>query len=204
MLFNDTYKTIEEKAEGEFKDRGSKFLSFAFPVKSENDCKNIIKEIKLAHPQANHHCWAVVLGFGKEFQKCADDREPNNTAGKPILRAILQHDLTNVLVVVVRYFGGKLLGVPGLINAYNGAAIIALEGAKFIEKHPFELYEINPEFEVQNQMFVIAKNNQIKITHSDDLTLNKFTFEVKKSEADKVIRLLKEAGITSIKYIQTI
>ena len=134
MLFSDTYLTIESNSQGEFKDKGSQFIGFAYAIKTEEEGKEIVKQLKKEHPQANHHCWAMVLGANKEFQKSTDDREPANTAGKPILRAILQKNLTYVLIVVVRYFGGKLLGVPGLINAYHNAGIEALTNAKILEK----------------------------------------------------------------------
>ena len=124
MLFTDTYKTIVDKSQGEFKDKGSKFIALAFEVNTEEEVKNILAEIKKEHYNAAHHCYAYILTPSKQIQKSNDDREPNNTAGKPILRAILSHNLTNTLVVVVRYFGGKLLGVPGLIQAYGEAATL--------------------------------------------------------------------------------
>lgn len=204
MLFTDTYLTITQPATGEFKDKGSKFLGFVYPIKTEDEGKEIVKLLKKEHPQANHHCWAMVLGAGKEFQKSTDDREPANTAGKPILRAILQKDITNVMVVVVRYFGGKLLGVPGLINAYHEAGVAALLNANVVEKQVIEQYQVEAEFILHNQLYKVGKNNGIKVYPNDYLNTNSFIFEVRKLKADDVKKQLKDAGITEIKFIQTL
>src|SRR4051812_2596882 len=118
MLFDDTYRTIEKPAEGIFRDRGSKFLAFAYPISAEGEIKSIIAKLKVEHPKANHHCWAMRLTPDRGVFKLNDDGELSGTAGRPILNILLSRDITNVLVVVVRYFGGTLLGVPGLINAY--------------------------------------------------------------------------------------
>lgn len=204
MLFTDTYLTITQAATGEFKDKGSKFLGFVYPIKTEDEGKEIVKQLKKEHPQANHHCWAMVLGAGKEFQKSTDDREPANTAGKPILRTILQKDITNVMVVVVRYFGGKLLGVPGLINAYHEAGVAALLNANVVEKQVIEQYQVEAEFILHNQLYKVGKNNGIKVYPNDFLNTNSFIFEVRKLKADDVKKQLKDAGITEIKFIQTL
>lgn len=200
MLFSDTYLTIESNSQGEFKDKGSQFIGFAYTIKTEEEGKEIIKQLKKEHPQANHHCWAMVLGANKEFQKSTDDREPANTAGKPILRAILQKNLTNVLIVVVRYFGGKLLGVSGLINAYHGAGIEALTNAKIIEKQVIEQYEVEAEFILHNHLYKVSKNNVIKLYPNNNLNTNSFIFEVRKVKADEVLKQLNDAGICQIKF----
>jgi uncharacterized YigZ family protein len=201
MFFSDTYKTLQNPSQGEFKDKGSKFIGFAYSIKTEDEGKEIIKQLKKEHPQANHHCWAMVLGANKEFQKSSDDREPANTAGKPILRAILQKDLTYVLVVVVRYFGGKLLGVPGLINAYHGAAIAALNNANTIEKQVIEQYEVEADFILHNHLYKVSKNNSIKLYPHSNSMANNFIFEVRKAKADEVLKQLNDAGISQIKFI---
>lgn len=204
MLFTDTYLTITQPATGEFKDKGSKFLGFVYPIKTEIEGKEIVKQLKKEHSQANHHCWAMVLGAGKEFQKSTDDREPTNTAGKPILRAVLQKDITNVMVVVIRYFGGKLLGVSGLINAYHEAGVAALLNANVVEKQVIEQYQVEAEFILHNQLYKVGKNNGIKVYPNDYLNTNSFIFEVRKLKADDVKKQLKDAGITEIKFIQTL
>jgi uncharacterized YigZ family protein len=200
MLFSDTYLTIESNSQGEFKDKGSQFIGFAYTIKTEEEGKEIIKQLKKEHPQANHHCWAMVLGANKEFQKSTDDREPANTAGKPILRAILQKNLTNVLIVVVRYLGGKLLGVSGLINAYHVSGIEALTNAKIIEKQVIEQYEVEAEFILHNHLYKVSKNNVIKLYPNNNLNTNSFIFEVRKAKADEVLKQLNDAGICQIKF----
>lgn len=121
MLFSDTYLTIEKKAEALYKDKGSKFLTFAFHVENDQQIKDALTQLKKEHPSANHHCYAYRLGADKLNFRANDDGEPSNTAGKPILGQIQSNDLTNILIVVVRYFGGTLLGVGGLISAYRNS-----------------------------------------------------------------------------------
>ncbi|MDP2112754.1 MAG: YigZ family protein, partial [Bacteroidota bacterium] len=128
----DTYKTIEKPSEGLFKDKGSKFISFAFPVNSEDEIKDIVQSIKKEHHSARHHCYAWRLGADHLHFRANDDGEPSSTAGKPILGQIQSFDLTNILIVVVRYFGGTLLGVSGLINAYRSAALDAINQAEIV------------------------------------------------------------------------
>ncbi|RMG78447.1 MAG: YigZ family protein [Bacteroidetes bacterium] len=130
----DKYKTISSPAEGMYKEKGSKFLAYAYPVTSEQDVKEILETLKKQHHKARHHCYAYVLGKNKEYYRANDAGEPANSAGKPILGQIYAKDITNVLVVVVRYFGGVKLGVGGLINAYKTAAEDALNNAKIVEK----------------------------------------------------------------------
>ena len=130
----DFFYTVNEPALGEFKDKGSKFKAYLFPVKSEESFKNQLDFIKEQEPNARHHCWAFILGEGAVFQKSNDDGEPRNTAGAPILRALVSSDLTNVACVVVRYFGGTKLGVPGLIAAYGGSTELAINKASRIKR----------------------------------------------------------------------
>ena len=120
-LFEDTYQTIEFPAEGIFRDKGSKFIAYAYPFKDEANLKDIIADLKSQHPKARHHCYAYRLSPDRSVFRVNDDGEPSGTAGRPILNVLLSMDVTNILVVVVRYFGGTLLGVPGLINAYKTA-----------------------------------------------------------------------------------
>jgi uncharacterized YigZ family protein len=129
----DYYFTIDEPALGELKDKGSKFKAYLFPVKSEESFKNQLNFIKEQEPNARHHCWALILGPGADFHKSNDDGEPRNTAGAPILRALISSGLTNIACVVVRYFGGTKLGVPGLIAAYGGSAELAINSAPRIK-----------------------------------------------------------------------
>lgn len=203
VLFSDSYKTISEASEAEFKDKGSRFIGYAFPVVDEAGVKDIIQKLKREHYAAAHHCYAFVLGASQQVQKSNDDREPNNTAGKPILRVILSKELTNTLVVVVRYFGGKLLGVPGLIHAYGEAASIALNTAEIVEKIVSERYRIEGSFEDENEVYRIYKNFGLKIVEHT-YNLNRFTsvFEVRKLKADEVLAAIKDKRLFNITFVE--
>jgi uncharacterized YigZ family protein len=131
---NFSYRTIEKAAEGQYKDKGSRFLAFAWPVNSEDDIKAHLEKIRKKYFDARHHCFAWVLGADRKSFRAFDDGEPNHSAGDPILGQIRSKELTNVLIVVVRYFGGVKLGVGGLISAYKQAAADALANAVAIEK----------------------------------------------------------------------
>ena len=129
MLFSDEYKVLASPAESSLREKGSRFLAYGFPVMNETEVKLHLDKLRNQYPDASHHCYAYIIGQGSEAQRANDDGEPSNSAGKPILRAISSAQLTNALVVVVRYFGGTLLGIPGLINAYGLAAKQVLEVA---------------------------------------------------------------------------
>ena len=163
MLFDDTYLTIEKPVEGIFRDRGSKFLAFAYPISSEADIKPILAGLKAEHPKANHHCWAMRLGIDRSVFRINDDGEPSGTAGRPILNILLSRNITNVLIVVVRYFGGTLLGVPGLINAYKVATEEALANALIIEKTLDDIYSINFDYQQMNDVMKIIKEDNLVI-----------------------------------------
>ncbi len=202
MLFSDTYKTIAVKSEGEFKDKGSKFLGFAYPITNENEVKDIINNLKKEHYTAAHHCYAYILGTAQEIQKSNDDREPNNTAGKPILRAILSKQLTNTLVVVVRHFGGKLLGVPGLIHAYGESANEALKAATILEKIITEHHLVVGDYEDENEVYKAYKQFGAKIlSHTYNGTQFSSIFEVRKTKAIEITDYLKEKRLFEIKFI---
>ena len=198
MLFSNSYKTISSEVQAEFKDKGSRFIAFAYPVSSEIEAKEKLNHLKKEHPSANHHCWALVLGNDREFQKSSDDREPNNTAGKPILRAIIGSDLSFVLVVVVRYFGGKLLGVPGLIHAYGTAALEAISIANIIEKEITEKYLVPCRYEEYPDLYRILKNSVINLQVTDiDVLEQGLIFEVSKQKVGALLIKLKEARFDS-------
>ena len=165
MLFEDTYRTIEKPAEGIFRDRGSKFLAYVFPANTENELKNILSQLKAEHPKANHHCYALRLGIDRSVFRINDDGEPSGTAGRPILNTLLSRDLTNIVVIVVRYFGGTLLGVPGLINAYKSATEEALKQAVIIEKTVNDIYTIDFDYLQMNEVMKIIKDDNLTIVH---------------------------------------
>jgi len=151
------YETNSQPSTVEFKDRGSKFIAFAFPIESADDFKKQLQALKKEHPKAAHHCFAYRIGTdGNQFRQ-TDDGEPAGTAGKPILGQIDSKQLTNVLVVVVRYFGGTLLGVPGLINAYKTAASLALQVTPVVRKPIEKKYLIEFDYTRVNEVMTILK-----------------------------------------------
>ncbi len=163
MLFEDTYFTIEKPGEGIFRDRGSKFIGYAYPISSDQDIKDIVAKLKQEHPKANHHCWAMRWSTDRSVFRLNDDGEPSGTAGRPILNTLLSRNLTNVAVVVVRYFGGTLLGVPGLINAYRTAAELALNETKVIEKTVNDVYTILFDYLQMNEVMRIVKEDNLEV-----------------------------------------
>lgn len=192
MLFDDTYKTIQELSEGVYRDKGSKFIAYLYPINSENDLKDIIVALKAEHPKARHHCWALRLSPDRTVFRLNDDGEPSGTAGRPILNALLSNELTNILAVVVRYFGGTLLGVPGLINAYKSATVDAVNNAKIIEKTVNSVFRIEFRHPQMNEVMKIVKEEDLKISNQNfDLNCS-FLLEIRQSQVNKVIGKLEK------------
>ncbi|HBL77821.1 MAG: YigZ family protein [Bacteroidetes bacterium GWF2_42_66] len=188
----DVYKTIEIASEGLFKDKGSRFIGYAFPVFTEDEIKDHILRLKKEHYSARHHCYAWRLGADKERFRANDDGEPSSSAGKPILGQIHSFDLTNILIVVVRYFGGTLLGVSGLINAYRAAAKDAIENARIIEKTVEDIIMVEFGYESMNDVMKIFKDEQLpQLETSFDLNCRIKT-SVRLSESQRICGLLKK------------
>ncbi len=166
MEYTDTYKTIGGPAEGLFKEKGSKFIAYAFPVTSEQQIREITLKLKKEHHSARHHCFAWRLGADCQLFRVNDDGEPSGTAGRPIYGQIIQHELTDILVVVVRYFGGILLGTSGLTNAYKQAAADVLSNAFTVEKIVETSIEINFDYLAMNDLMVLLKEFDIGIKES--------------------------------------
>lgn len=163
-MFNDAYLTISEAISSEFKDKGSKFIAFAAPIQTPNDIKQYLAQIKELHPKATHHCYAYRLGLDKLTNyRANDDGEPAGTAGKPILGQIDSKQLTNLIVVVVRYFGGTKLGVPGLIHAYKSSTKLVLEQANIIEKQLFDYYQLQFDYLQTNDVMRLLKREQVNV-----------------------------------------
>lgn len=160
-MFDDTYLTIAAPSEGLYKEKGSKFLAFAYPVVNEEEIKTHVERIRKEYFDARHHCYAYILGAHKDAYRINDDGEPSGTAGKPIHGQLLSTNLTNVLVVVVRYFGGIKLGVSGLINAYKTAARDALDQATVIEKTIDLCYRVHFEYPLMNDVMRILKEYNV-------------------------------------------
>ncbi len=200
MLFSDTYLTIGQKAEIIFKDKGSKFIAFAFPVENDVQVKESLTQLKKEHPGANHHCYAYRLGADKLNFRANDDGEPGNTAGKPILGQIQSNDLTNILIVVVRYFGGTLLGVSGLINAYKTSAAEVIKECKVIEKFISFNYTIHFPFEQLNDVMKLLKQLDCKINAQQFDTDCEISFSVRKADSEQCEEKLKKLSGLTLDY----
>lgn len=159
----DVFKTIEAQVEGIYKEKGSRFIALAYPVTREEEIRAIIAGLKEKYYDARHHCYAWRLGAAKTHFRANDDGEPSSTAGKPILGQIQSNDLTNILIVVIRYFGGIKLGVSGLINAYREAAADALRNAVIIEKTVDEQLRIHFSYMVMNDVMKIVKEEEPEV-----------------------------------------
>ena len=159
----DKYRTVKAIAEGLYKDKGSRFISFIYPVMTEEEIKEILAEVKTKYYDARHHCYAYCLGANRERFRANDDGEPSSTAGKPILGQIVSNDLSNVLVVVVRYFGGIKLGVSGLIQAYRDAASDAILHAEIVERTVDEVICIRFAYVVMNDVMKVLKEDEPEV-----------------------------------------
>jgi len=194
----DSYKTISKPSEGFFKDKGSKFYAFAFPVENEEDISKIQKELRKKYYDARHHCYAFMLGHEKNNYRASDDGEPANSSGPPILGQIRSFELTNILIVVIRYFGGTKLGIPGLINAYRTASAEALKNAEIVEKTVNSSIEFLFTYPEMNTVMRIIKEENLEIV-SQDFQMNcKIRISVRKSHLEKIVLKLK--NFPNIKY----
>lgn len=204
MLFDDRYKTIAQPSEGIFKDKGSKFLAFAYPIKSEEETKTHIADLKAKHPKARHHCWALRLSPDRSVFRINDDGEPSGTAGRPILNTLLSNDLTNILVVVVRYFGGTLLGVPGLINAYKQATIDAMGNAEIIERTINDMYLVSFDYLQMNDIMKIIKDHNLTITNQHFENNCRIELEIPKAQLNTVLSKIENTEQTTLTYLRTV
>lgn len=197
-LFEDKYKTIAAPAEGMFKDKGSKFIAYAYPLHDENEVKELVVALKSSHPKARHYCWAYRLTPDRSVFRIHDDGEPSGTAGRPILNTLLSHDVTNILVVVVRYFGGTLLGVPGLIHAYKAATQEALKEAEVVELTVNDIYAVSFAYEQMNDVMRIVKEEDLKVLKQDFDNRCTLVLEMRQTQVNHVLgQLAKIDGITT-------
>jgi len=200
---SDTYKTIKATSEGIYKEKGSRFVSIAIPVSEQEEIKPIIDKIKKEHHEARHHCFAYMIGSERINWRVNDDGEPSGTAGRPILGQINSFGLTNIIIVVSRYFGGTLLGVSGLINAYRSAAASAINNAELTEKTLREYYEIRYPY--------IAMNDVMKILKEEDIGQSEQSFDLecriminfRVSVKEKVLNRFSRIDGLKCKYIET-
>ena len=200
MEIQDTYKTIAKPSEEIlYKEKNSKFFGYGFPITSEDEVKPLIETLKKQHPNAGHFCYAYQIGTNTTTYRANDDGEPTNSAGTPIYGQLQAFEVTNILVVVVRYFGGTKLGGSGLIQAYKTAAKLALENSEIIQKTINEEFILQFNYSEMNKVMRIVKDEQISIINQK-LDLNcMYTISVRKKEADKVFKLFNETYKVLIK-----
>ena len=199
MSDQDFYTTIEKPSHAEFKDRGSKFIAFAFPIESTDDFKKQLQVLKKAHPKAVHHCFAYRIGTDGNNFRSSDDGEPSGTAGKPILGQLISKGITNTAVVVVRYWGGTMVGVPGLINAYKTAAALALQVTPFVEKQIEVNYSIEFDYTQMNEVMMILKQFNCTILANEMQLFCNIKAGVPKNRVEEVLYRLKDLQNVSIK-----
>ncbi len=193
-MFDDTYKTIAAPATGIYSEKRSKFLAYAFPVRTEEDVKAHLAELQKKHYDARHHCYAYILGPRKDAYRINDNGEPSGTAGRPIYGQLLSKDLTDTLVVVVRYFGGIKLGVSGLQNAYKIAAKESLDAAQIVEKTIEEQYDVVFEYLQMNAVMQLMKDPSVTIlSQQSDLNCT-IRISVRLREADRIVTALKKVA----------
>lgn len=199
MTSGDYYNTIEKKAIAEYKDRGSRFIAYAFPAGSLDDFKSNLKAVKKEHPKATHYCFAYRIGSdGKQF-RVADDGEPSGTAGRPILGQIDARDLTNTLVIVVRYFGGTLLGAPGLARAYKSSAALALQLTPVLQKAVERNFVLEFDYTVMNEVMKIIKQSGCRIISHDLQLFCRMRAGIPKPKLEEVLPKLRSLKGISIK-----
>ncbi|MEI6750108.1 MAG: IMPACT family protein [Bacteroidales bacterium] len=204
MLFDDTYKTLEATCKGLYKEKGSRFISFAIPVTNEADVKKELETLRQKYHDARHHCYAYMLGFNKDAYRANDDGEPSGTAGRPILGQITANDLTNTLVVVIRYFGGVKLGVSGLIFAYRKAAGEAIEQASIVTRIISDVYELEFNYAAMNDVMRIIKEESCTILSTEFELQNKLTILTRKRVSNLVYEKFQKVNALTVKYLKTI
>jgi uncharacterized YigZ family protein len=196
-----TFRTISEPVTGYIRDRGSKFIGWAYPVTSEEEIRQVLAQVRKQYHDAHHHCYAWALGPGRSQYRMNDDGEPSGSAGKPIYGQILSKDLTDILVMVIRYFGGTKLGIPGLIQAYRGAAQEALQQATLVSKSAYDLYEIRCEYIHLNDIMVIIKEfglDQLETTFDSECRV---VVGSRKNQSDTMVKKLSALKTVRVTYI---
>lgn len=199
----DTYKTITKPSEETlFKDRNSKFFGYAFPVFSEEDIKERLEELRKQHHTARHHCYAWQLGTENIRFRANDDGEPSNSAGQPIYGQIQAFEVTNILIVSVRYFGGTKLGVGGLINAYRTSAQLALEASEIVEKTIDVYYKLSFGYDMMNKVQRIIKERNLDIINQKLELDCEYTISVRKKEAESIFEVFDNLFKVKIKEVE--
>jgi uncharacterized YigZ family protein len=193
------YYTIEKPSVAEFKDRGSKFLAYAFPIQTVDDFKKRLKELKEEHPKAVHHCFAYRTGTDGNNFRSSDDGEPSGSAGKPILGQIDSKELTNTAIVVVRYFGGTLLGVPGLINAYKTSTSLALQLTSIVQKPILIQYDLHFDYTMMNDVMMVVKRFGCVVLQSEMQLFCRMVIGIPKENFDLCLEKLNDLHGVEVK-----
>lgn len=201
MIQEDYYQTIDKPAMAEFKDRGSKFIAYAYPVETVDAFKQQLQQLKKEHPKAVHHCFAYRLGLDGNHFRVSDDGEPGGSAGRPILGQIDSKELTNVAVIVVRYFGGTLLGVPGLINAYKSATAMALQLVPTVQKSIEVAYELQFDYTRMNEVMMVVKQSGCTVTGQEMQLFCLLRIGIPKARLEEVLYRLQEMHTVDVKRI---
>lgn len=197
----DFYQTITQPSMAEFKDRGSRFLAYAFPVAHADEFKTRLQELKKEHPKANHHCFAYRIGLDGNNFRVSDDGEPSGSAGRPILGQIDSQSLTNTAVVVVRYFGGSLLGVPGLINAYKSATSMSLQLTPFVQKAIEIPYELQFDYTRMNEVMMLVKQMGCTVMKQESQLFIMLQIGIPKARMDEMLYRLKDMHYVTMRKI---
>ena len=197
----DFYTTIERASNAEFKDRGSKFIAFAFPIEAADDFKKELQVLKKEHPKAVHHCFAYRIGTDGNNFRSSDDGEPSGTAGKPILGQIDSKGFTNVALIVVRYWGGTMLGVPGLINAYKTAAALALQVTPVVERQIEINHSIEFDYTLMNEVMMVMKQFNCNILSNEMQLFCIIKAGIPKNRLDEVLYRLKDLQNVTVKKV---
>ncbi len=197
----DTYRTIAKRAEGYFKDKGSKFIAYLYPVESEDEIKELLQKVKKDHFSARHHCYAWRLGQDEVRFRTNDNGEPASTAGKPILGQLVRNEMTNVLCIVVRYFGGILLGTSGLINAYRQAAAEAILNAEIVTRSIETEFELLFSYNELNTVMQILKNENLSQKSIELMESCRLSFSIRKSDSGRVKEIFGKIYGVTIKQI---
>ena len=192
-MISDYYYTIEKPSQAEFRDRGSKFIAFSFPIGDVSEFRERLAEIKKEHPKATHHCFAYRIGLDGNNFRVSDDGEPSGSAGRPILGQIDSKQLTNILIIVVRYFGGTLLGVPGLINAYKTATSLALQVTPITQKPVLVNYSLQFDYTQMNEVMRLVKHFECIVISQEINLFCAMTIGIPRNRLEEILYKLKDA-----------
>jgi uncharacterized YigZ family protein len=200
---DDTYTTIESPSEGLYREKGSRFIAYAFPVSLQEEIRPLLEKIRKEHHEARHHCYAWMLGIERTNWRANDDGEPSGTGGKPILGQINSTGLTNILIVVTRYFGGTLLGVSGLINAYRTAAASAIQNSVIVERHLREYYDLSFSYTAMNDVMKILKEEGAGLSDQQFGTACRIMIDFRLSYRERILARFSRVEGVVLSYLET-